>query len=77
MADKGDDPRIVATAFVDAVAAETIVGRRRQMREETGNVTGHAIGHGPEKTSGTKSSLLDRLLTVIHNVEAEGVSPRA
>ncbi len=68
MAGEGDDPRIVATAFVDAVAAETIVGRARQMREETGNVTGHAIGHGPEKT-GAEFDLLADLLTVIRDDE--------
>ncbi|MFE2633958.1 cell division protein FtsK [Streptomyces scopuliridis] len=52
MAGEGDDPRIVASAFVDAVAAEQIAARARQMREEYGNVTGHAIGQGPEKSTG-------------------------
>ncbi|MFJ9576048.1 cell division protein FtsK [Streptomyces sp. NPDC101191] len=53
MAGEGDDPRIVASAFVDAVAAEQVVARARQAREEYGNVTGHAIGKGPDKTAGT------------------------
>ncbi|MBT2472942.1 cell division protein FtsK [Streptomyces sp. ISL-66] len=52
MAGEGDDPRIVASAFVDAVAAEQVVARARTMREEYGNVTGHAIGKGPETTAG-------------------------
>ncbi|MFB7866143.1 cell division protein FtsK [Streptomyces sp. NPDC056069] len=53
MAGEGDDPRIVASAFVDAVAAEQVVARARQAREDYGNVTGHAIGKGPDKTAGT------------------------
>ncbi|MER5418149.1 cell division protein FtsK [Streptomyces virginiae] len=52
MAGEGDDPRIVASAFVDAVAAEQVVARARKMRDEYGNVTGHAIGKGPETTAG-------------------------
>lgn len=52
MSGEGDDPRIVASAFVDAVGAEKIVARARKMREEYGNVTGHAIGQGPEATAG-------------------------
>ncbi|MFF9868536.1 cell division protein FtsK [Streptomyces sp. NPDC013953] len=63
MAGEGDDPRIVASAFVDAVAAEQVVGRARQAREEYGNVTGHAIGKGPDKTAG--SDVLADVLDVI------------
>ncbi|MET9420997.1 cell division protein FtsK [Streptomyces sp. NPDC006540] len=63
MAGEGDDPRIVASAFVDAVAAERIVARARQAREEYGNVTGHAIGQGPEKSNG--SDILADVLDVI------------
>ncbi|MGW6783173.1 cell division protein FtsK [Streptomyces sp. NPDC054987] len=51
MAGEGDDPRIVASAFVDAVAAEQVVARARKMRDEYGNVTGHAIGKDPETTA--------------------------
>ncbi|MEV4194782.1 cell division protein FtsK [Streptomyces toxytricini] len=53
MAGEGDDPKIVASAFVDAVAAEAIVARARKAREEYGNVTGHATGAGPEAATGT------------------------
>ncbi|MEU0232167.1 MULTISPECIES: cell division protein FtsK [unclassified Streptomyces] len=63
MAGEGDDPRIVASAFVDAVAAEQVVARARKAREEYGNVTGHAIGKGPDKTSG--SDILADVLDVI------------
>lgn len=49
---EGDDPRIVASAFVDAPKAEQIVTRARKMREEYGNVTGHALGEGPAATVG-------------------------
>ncbi|MFG2901530.1 cell division protein FtsK [Streptomyces zaomyceticus] len=66
MAGEGDDPRIVASAFVDAVAAEQVVTRARQARENYGNVTGHAIGKGPDKTSGTD------ILADVLDVIAEG-----
>ncbi|MER6466783.1 cell division protein FtsK [Streptomyces sp. NPDC001228] len=68
MAGEGDDPRIVASAFVDAVAAERIVARARQAREAYGNVTGHAIGNGPENT-GAGSDILADTLNVIADDE--------
>jgi S-DNA-T family DNA segregation ATPase FtsK/SpoIIIE len=52
MAGEGDDPRIVASAFIDAPRAEQVATRARKMREEYGNITGHAIGEGPAKTIG-------------------------
>ncbi|MFF1743244.1 cell division protein FtsK [Streptomyces mirabilis] len=52
MAGEGDDPRIVASAFVDAPKAEVVVARARKLREEYGNITGHAIGEGPAETAG-------------------------
>lgn len=52
MSGEGDDPRIVASAFVDAPAAELVVARARQMREEYGNITGHALGQGPAAAPG-------------------------
>ncbi|MFD5862630.1 cell division protein FtsK [Streptomyces chartreusis] len=52
MAGEGDDPLIVASAFVDGPAAEQVVARARQLREEYGNVTGHAIGEGPSASRG-------------------------
>ncbi|MQY32604.1 hypothetical protein SRB17_05580 [Streptomyces sp. RB17] len=52
MAGEGDDPRIVASAFVDAPKAELVVARARKMREEYGNITGHALGEGPAATVG-------------------------
>ncbi|MEV7372103.1 cell division protein FtsK [Streptomyces sp. NPDC090301] len=66
MAGEGDDPRIVASAFVDAVAAEQVVTRARKAREDYGNVTGHAIGKGPDKTGGTD------ILADVLNVIADG-----
>ncbi|MFG3187566.1 cell division protein FtsK [Streptomyces omiyaensis] len=66
MAGEGDDPRIVASAFVDAVAAEQVVTRARKAREEYGNVTGHAIGKGPDKTASTD------ILADVLDVIAEG-----
>jgi S-DNA-T family DNA segregation ATPase FtsK/SpoIIIE len=52
MAGEGDDPRIVASAFVDAPKAELVVARARKMREAYGNITGHALGEGPSATVG-------------------------
>ncbi|WP_405524612.1 cell division protein FtsK [Streptomyces canus] len=52
MAGEGDDPRIVSSAFIDAPKAELVVTRARQLREEYGNITGHAIGEGPAKVAG-------------------------
>ncbi|MER5889906.1 cell division protein FtsK [Streptomyces sp. NPDC001941] len=68
MAGEGDDPRIVASAFVDAVAAEQVVTRARTMRDEYGNVTGHAIGHGPAHTT-VGSDILADVLDVIADDE--------
>lgn len=52
MSGEGDDPVIAASAFVDGPAAESVVARARQLREEYGNVTGHALGEGPAATVG-------------------------
>jgi S-DNA-T family DNA segregation ATPase FtsK/SpoIIIE len=52
MSGEGDDPLIVASAFVDGPAAEGVVARARQLREDYGNVTGHALGEGPSATVG-------------------------
>ncbi|MFF0745655.1 cell division protein FtsK [Streptomyces sp. NPDC004111] len=63
MAGEGDDPRIVASAFVDAVGAEKVVARARVLREEYGNVTGHAIGLDP--AAARTSDILTDALAVI------------
>lgn len=52
MAGEGDDPRIVCSSYVDAEDAAVIVERARLMREEYGNITGHAIGELPEQAVG-------------------------
>jgi S-DNA-T family DNA segregation ATPase FtsK/SpoIIIE len=64
MAGEGDDPRIVASAFVDAVAAEQVVTRARTAREAYGNVTGHAIGQLPESGEPSFDLLADILKVV-------------
>ncbi len=63
MAGEGDDPRIVSSAFIDAPKAELVVARARKLREEYGNVTGHAIGQGPAETVGM--DLLGDILKVV------------
>ncbi|PBD00286.1 S-DNA-T family DNA segregation ATPase FtsK/SpoIIIE [Streptomyces sp. Ag82_O1-15] len=69
MAGEGDDPRIVSSAFIDAPKAELVVTRARKMREEYGNITGHAIGEGPAEVAG-----LDILGDVLKSV---GVDEKA
>ncbi|MFC8956279.1 cell division protein FtsK [Streptomyces sp. NPDC057101] len=78
MAGEGDDPRIVASAFVDAVAAEQVVARARKAREDYGNVTGHAIGKGPDKTTGTDilADVLDVILDGEKAVWCERIATR-
>ncbi|MFJ8192806.1 cell division protein FtsK [Streptomyces sp. NPDC096094] len=53
MSGEGDDPVIVASAFVDSPGAEKVAARARQLREDYGNVTGHALGQGPADTANT------------------------
>ncbi|MFI2367285.1 cell division protein FtsK [Streptomyces sp. NPDC018833] len=69
MAGEGDDPRIVASAFVDAVGAEKVVARARTMREAYGNITGHAIGQGPENQVPEYDLLADVLKVVAADEE--------
>ncbi|MFD7918879.1 cell division protein FtsK [Streptomyces sp. NPDC059740] len=78
MAGEGDDPRIVASAFVDAVAAEQVVARARKMREDYGNVTGHAIGAGPEKADGADilADVLDVIAATEKSVWCERIATR-
>ncbi|MGW0942921.1 cell division protein FtsK [Streptomyces sp. NPDC002623] len=52
MSGEGDDPLIAASAFVDGPGAEAVVARARQLREDYGNVTGHALGEGPSTSRG-------------------------
>lgn len=59
MAGESDDPRIVASAFVDALGAEQVVTRARTMREEYGNVTGHAVGEQPQAEGASFDLLAD------------------
>ncbi|MFJ4785562.1 cell division protein FtsK [Streptomyces sp. NPDC088794] len=64
MSGEGDDPRIVASAFVDAVGAEHVVVRARKMREAYGNITGHAIGETPDSGEAAYDLLADILRVV-------------
>ncbi|USQ86989.1 cell division protein FtsK [Streptomyces phaeoluteigriseus] len=52
MSGEGEDPAIAASAFVDGPAAEVVVARARQLREDYGNISGHAIGEGPSASRG-------------------------
>jgi S-DNA-T family DNA segregation ATPase FtsK/SpoIIIE len=74
MSGEGDDPSIVASAFIDAPKAELVVERARKMREEYGNVTGHAVGKGPE--SGPGMDILADVLKVFRTGEDKVWSER-
>ncbi|WP_329292872.1 cell division protein FtsK [Streptomyces pseudovenezuelae] len=63
MSGEGDDPVIAASAFVDGPAAELVVARARQLREDYGNITGHALGEGPSESTGM--DLLGDILKVV------------
>lgn len=49
---EGEDPAIAASAFLDGPAAELVVARAGQLREDYGNISGHAIGEGPSASRG-------------------------
>ncbi|WP_034089476.1 FtsK/SpoIIIE domain-containing protein [Streptacidiphilus albus] len=65
MAGEGDDPRIVCSAFIDGPAAEQVVARARKVREEYGNITGHAAGQAPAADSAPVYDLLADILAVV------------
>ncbi|MDX2840673.1 FtsK/SpoIIIE domain-containing protein, partial [Streptomyces ipomoeae] len=67
MSGEGDDPVIAASAFVDGPGAEVVVARARQLREEYGNITGHALGEGPAATVGM--DILGDVLKVVAATE--------
>ncbi|MFD9111613.1 cell division protein FtsK [Streptomyces bottropensis] len=67
MAGEGDDPVIAASAFVDGPGAEGVVARARQLREDYGNITGHALGEGPSATVGM--DILGDVLKVMATTE--------
>ncbi|WP_262059686.1 cell division protein FtsK [Streptomyces sp. STR69] len=69
MAGEGDDPLIVASAFVDGPAAELVVARARKLREDYGNITGHAIGEGPSASRGM--DILGDVLKIFHPDEEQ------
>lgn len=69
MAGEGDDPLIVASAFVDGPAAELVVARARELRETYGNVTGHAVGQGPSTSRGM--DVLGDVAKVFHSDEEQ------
>ncbi|WP_236655653.1 cell division protein FtsK [Streptacidiphilus carbonis] len=65
MVGEGDDPRIVCSAFLDAVACDTVVVRARTTREQYGNITGHALGLAPKTDAGPTHDLLADILSVV------------
>ncbi|WP_028815307.1 cell division protein FtsK [Streptomyces flavidovirens] len=62
---EGSDARIVRSVYVDAVIAETIASRARQLREDAGTLTGHAAGEAPEADAAASYDLLRDLLAVV------------
>jgi S-DNA-T family DNA segregation ATPase FtsK/SpoIIIE len=69
MVGEGDDPRIVSGAYVDGDKAELVVARARKMREDYGNITGHAAGQGPQ--AGPGMDILGDILRVFRTGEEQ------
>ncbi|KWT62853.1 cell division protein FtsK [Streptomyces albus subsp. albus] len=69
MSGEGDDPVIAASAFVDAPGAEGVVARARAMREQYGNITGHALGEEP--CTGAGVDILGDVLAVFEDGEEQ------
>lgn len=65
---EGDDPRIVASSYVDSAAAEKVIARARTAREAAGTITGYAAGvHVAEATSDAVT-ILDDLAAILDRV---------
>lgn len=59
LAGEGDDPRIVRSFEINAVAAEKIALRARALREAAGTLSGHALGEAPEDATPAFDLLAD------------------
>ncbi|WP_256103720.1 cell division protein FtsK [Streptomyces sp. ODS05-4] len=68
---EGADARIVASVYVDAPGAEAIAARARTAREETGRLTGHALGEAPEEVTGPAYDILADILAVVPAADAK------
>lgn len=65
---EGDDPRIVASSYVDSQAAETIAARARQARERAGTITGYAAGVHVAEAINDAVTVLDDLAAILDTV---------
>lgn len=69
LAGEGDAPRIVAGAYADAPAAETIALRGRALRKAHGTLTGYAAGHDHTPEQADDGSVLGDILAVTTDAE--------
>ncbi|MFJ4755438.1 cell division protein FtsK [Streptomyces sp. NPDC088763] len=67
---EGSDARIVRSVYIDGREAEAIGARARQLREEAGTLSGHALGEAPEPTAAAYDLLAD-ILAVVAAKEAK------
>ncbi|MGW0839424.1 cell division protein FtsK [Streptomyces sp. NPDC002787] len=71
---EGADARIVASVYVDALAADAIASRARTAREKAGLLSGHALGEAPETVTGPAYDLLADILAVVPAKETKAWS---
>jgi S-DNA-T family DNA segregation ATPase FtsK/SpoIIIE len=64
---EGDDPRIVASSYVDSAAAEKVIARARTARVAAGTITGYAAGVHAAALSDAVT-ILDDLAAILDRV---------
>lgn len=62
---EGDDPKIVASSYVDSQSAEKIAARARELREAAGTITGYAAGVHVAEATEQVATVLDDLGAVL------------
>ncbi len=65
LAGEGDDPTITRTYEIDGPAAEAVVKRARALREQAGNITGHALGQVVDTEAVRRDTILEDLAAVM------------
>ncbi len=74
---EGEDARIVRGVYIDGPAAEKIAAYARQLREQAGTLSGHAIGQAPEVDTTRRDTLLEDVLAVVPETEPKVWNERA
>ncbi|GGQ67091.1 P-loop NTPase family protein [Couchioplanes azureus] len=69
LAGEGDDPVITRTFKIDNPTAKAIVARARTLREQAGNITGHAAGHTITTDAVRRDTILEDTLAVMSDTD--------